>query len=122
MITQWAWRSQDGIEQSGWRLTKTEAEALLTRRGQGQIVERRVPGCATCGETRAALRNGRCGDWPDSSHNWRDSSTESLAAELAGMPEGDRRVAERVSALPEIEPAPGWEQRVLPTSDAPEVA
>jgi hypothetical protein len=25
MITQYAWRSQDGIEQSGWRLKKGDA-------------------------------------------------------------------------------------------------
>jgi hypothetical protein len=37
----------------------------------------------------------------------------SLAAELAAMPEAERRIAERIAELPDVEPPEGWEERAL---------
>ncbi len=42
-----------------------------------------------------------------------NTTPPSLAEELASMPDADRRVAERVADLAEIEPPPGYEDRAL---------
>lgn len=77
MITQYRW---DGpmLAASPWG-TLREAIAVLSRRGGGDIEARCVAGCRTCGETRTAMRNGRCGEAPGSVHAWDDSPTEQAA-------------------------------------------
>lgn len=72
--------------------------------------------CGACSTTSGDERTIPCGVLLEAT----------VAEELAGMPDADRRVAERVSDLGEIEPTPGWEQRaedrarregVLPPAD-----